>query len=195
MNGKNLTIALLVGAVLAATGFWVARPIKQVVVETTRQQPSQSLGSLAGPDIPFDYLCLGGVCTYTRKMSFIQATTTVCQLQSPAATSTLLMGGRTTVEVAGATTSVIYTLAKNPTQFALGGNVSTTTLIGSQINLMATNATSTIVASSTSSQDANLATVFAPNQWLNISASAGGSAVPTGYSLDGVCTASFQTTR
>lgn len=142
----GIVLALVLG-VMAVTK---APVVKEVTVE-------KSVGALAGPDIPFSYLNWGGAITQRGSMKLAQATTTVCAIQSPAATSTLEWAqfDMTT----SSTTASVATVAKATTAFA------TTTLIGNQIEIAA-NAQANIVASTTAAQLAAGVHVFAPSTWL-----------------------------
>lgn len=110
--------------------------------------------------------------------SLNQASTTICALQSPLATSTLL---KSSLQLSvSSTTAILVTMAKSATPYA------TTTLLGSQVNVAA-NAQVTIVGSTTVAQDGAGANIFAPSTWLVISAQNG---IGT-YSPSGACNALF----
>lgn len=124
-----------------------------------------------------------GVKHFSQSQAFDTATTTVCSLQSPNATSSLLLNGGTGATWSvGSTSAWTATFARATTAFA------TTTQIGETV-AVAAGAQATIVASSTALQAAANAPVFAPNTWLNISMSGGtGTFSPTGN-----CWATFVT--
>lgn len=157
---------VLVSAVIAAL---VAGGLFVVLPKDSSGTPT--FGSLAGPDIQSPYLRWGGVASYRGSMALAQATTTVCAIQSPAATSTL-QNAFIRFDVSSTTASVI-TIAKATTAFA------TTTSIGTDYNIAA-NAQGFINASTTNGT-AGAPEVFAPNTWLVIGMKGGtGTFSPTG---------------
>jgi len=122
---------------------------------------SPVLGALSGPDLPYPYISFGGVRSWAAKTdSLVQASTTICSLQAPAATSTLSTAALR-LEV-GSTSAMFIEFAKSTSPAA------TTTRIGSTY-VVAANAQATIVASSTGSV-AGDATIFAPNTYFYIKA-------------------------
>lgn len=130
------------------------------------------LGS-ASPLIPFNYFGFAGLVWHAGKMeSLTQATTTVCAIQSPAATSTLALGSGVRFSVSS-TTATTITLAKSANAFA------TTTQIGTNFAISA-NAQATIIASTTGM-------IFEPNYWFVVGMAGG-----TGnFSPTGVCQANW----
>ena len=64
----------------------------------------QKLSAVTGPDLNSPWMKLGGTTLWARNTSFASATTTVCSITSPAATSTLLMA---TAQIKTATTSAL----------------------------------------------------------------------------------------
>lgn len=139
-----------------------------------------SFGALSGPDIASSYLKWGlgnGVRVYPTGRALSTATTTVCAIQSPNATSTLRWAG-VRFDVSSTTASVV-TIAKSATAFA------TTTSIGTDYNIAA-NGQGFIQAST--SPAAGAVTVFAPNTWLVVGMKGG-----TGtFSPTGACQATFE---
>ncbi len=159
---KTVLISAVIAA-LVAGGLVVALP------KDSEGKPT--LGSLAGPDIPSPWLRWGGVTEYAGSMALAQATTTVCAIQSPAATSTL-QAAFVRFDVSSTTASVV-TIAKATTAFA------TTTSIGADYNIAA-NAQAFINASTTNGV-AGASEVFGPNTWLVIGMKGGtGTFSPTG---------------
>jgi hypothetical protein len=141
---------------------------------------SEDLGASSGPFSPnATNLNLGGVNIKGKAMSLATGTSTVCAIQSPAATSTLLSAG---VRFKLASTSAtVVDFGKSSTRY------STTTRIGSAY-AVAASAQATIVASSTGSV-AGDATIFAPNQWFVAKYSDNGNGV--GNASTGSCYATF----
>lgn len=171
---KNLTIAVLVGAVLAAGGFWVTQPTVQQIID----RGGDNLGALAGPDIPSPYLKWGGVARYSGSIPFQTATNTVCAIQSPAATSTL-QSVVLRFDVSSTTASAVE-IAKASTRFA------TTTLLDLQYPIAA-NAQTYISASSTIANRPNW--IFEPNYWVVVKMEGGATHV---MSPEGICQASWE---
>lgn len=122
----------------------------------------------------------GGVIIYRDTQAFDTATTTVCSLQAPSATSTLT-NAAVTFDVSSTTASVV-TLAKATTAFA------TTTQIGLSYTIEA-NAEATIMAST--SPAAGDALIFAPSEWFVVGMQNG----VGNFSPSGDCWASWSTTN
>lgn len=116
-----------------------------------------TFGAATSPDISSPYISFGNHPLWANHVtSLIQASSTVCSLQSPAATSTLISAG---IQFTLASSSaVIVDLAKSASPAA------TTTKIGTTYTVGASNQ-ATIVASSTGSV-AGDATIFAPNTYF-----------------------------
>lgn len=165
---KLLTLVVigLVGVIAGAAGVVVMQPAVQL----------PSLGS-GGPVINGPYIQYGGVTTYAARTDNLnQASTTACSLQSPAATSTLVLGSSGIRYEVSSTTAVTAKFYK-----AANPDTATTFLFGAALSA---NAKGTIVA--TTSADAF---VFGPNQWFNVVQTGG-----TGtYSPSGACQAQFVT--
>lgn len=139
----------------------------------------QVLGAVSGPDNYFPYWGVNGVRTFHNSIGLTKATTTVCSIKSPSATSTLSFA---TVRFAVASTSATYVeLARATTRYATTTSINTYTIVAG--------AQATIVASSTGSI-AGDATIFPPNTYFNVKVAwdnvATSASVPSG-----VCKASF----
>lgn len=141
---------------------------------------SLTLGAVSAPDTYFDYFSNNGLKRYARRAStLVQATTTVCALKSPSATSSLALGTFQLNAIATTTGPVILTLAKASTRYA------TTTSLGSV----------TIQAGKTGEATASTtgAHIFSPNTFFVVGAQ-GSVGVPAGagtFSLSGSCQADF----
>jgi len=132
--------------------------------------PVEKMGAVASPDIPFNWLSVGGVREWAYSMTPNTATTTICAFASPAATSTLDFAS--VALTTSSSTASIITVAKAATAYA------TTTVISSPITISA-NAQAEIVASSTYSNQA--AWVFGPSQYLVVGMQGGvGTMSPAG---------------
>lgn len=142
------------------------------------------VGALTGPDISSPYLNWGGVKTYQARQSLSTATSTPCNIQSPAATSTLIYTAlRVTTSTSTATT---WTIAK-----AASSNA-TTTVIGRDAISLGSGALGTMffVGSSTG-LSIDSAETFAPSQYLVWGAKGFLPADTT--KLNGFCEAVFRT--
>lgn len=178
MSNKKLTIGLLITLVIAIGGLFFPKIQKGfgaisngVDVGTTNYT---SISVQNGESN-------GGLFTTASRITMAQATSTVCAIQSPNATSTLTEGSAL-FTVSSSSASTVF-LAKAASAFA------TTTSLG-QANLAA-NQQGTLIASTTpSSVTVDGAQVFAPLQWFVVAMSGG-----TGgqsFTPTGICTAEFQ---
>jgi len=129
------------------------------------------LGAVAGPDSYFPCETHNGVQTCATKRSLTTATTTVCAIKSPNATSTLHRGS-VKFSVSSTTASTV-TLAKAATPFA------TTSILVADTSVSA-NAQASIVSTSTVLSTGGV-TLFAPNQYFVVGMAGGvGTFSPTG---------------
>lgn len=144
---------------LVVAGIAVFKPAQ--VVEKTIQT-----GAVSSPDILSPYFSFGGVKHWAaRTDSLTQATTTVCALQSPVATSSLVRAS-ITFQVSS-TTATTVTFATSTSAFA------TTTLLIS--NGLAANSSGYVNFAGAS------ANVMAPNTWFVVGMAGGnGNFSPTG---------------
>jgi hypothetical protein len=134
---------------------FVALKRTPVTVVQSPDGTSQVVGAVS-PYSPVPELNIGGGRLVGANVPLATGTSTVCAIQSPTSTSTLVSAG---IKFTLASTSaVIVDLAKNTTKF------STTTKIGTTYGVAAS-AQATIVASSTGSV-AGDATIFAPSNWF-----------------------------
>lgn len=108
------------------------------------------------PYSPTPEVNLGGMRLVGAKKSLATGTSTVCAIQSPSSTSTLISAA-TEFNLAS-TSAVVFEFSKSTNQY------STSTRIGSLYGI-AGSARATVVASTTGSV-AGDATIFAPNTWL-----------------------------
>lgn len=174
MNKSLLTTAgVVLAIVLGLVGAF--RPAQVKTVEKTI-----TAGSVSSPDIISPWFSFGGSRYWAANTALATATTTVCAVQAPAATSTLLASQSTVNFTVSSTTASTVTVAKATTAFA------TTTLL--RTVSIAANATASFTMASTTSaastaaqalEQSNL--MFAPNEWLVVSMAGNvGSFSPTG---------------
>src|SRR3990167_5206889 len=109
METKTIVVSVL-ASVLVVLGVVAFTPAKVI------NQESQ-LGAVASPDIMSPYFSFGGVRQWAAHTDTLNtASTTICAMQSPAATSTLRLGSvRLTT---GSTTAVVLEMAKSATYAA-----------------------------------------------------------------------------
>jgi len=170
MNVKNIVIAILILIVVIGGGLYLTGTENKVV-------PSPSLGALAGPDIPYQWLRIGGVYNEYRSQSMRTATTSLCAMLSPAATSTLqFVSWQIT---AGTTTAATIDIGTSTTAFATTTNLVTATAVasGAQGYKYWTPAGAAL-------DDA----MIAPSTYLNVMTASPGL---SGYTYTGTCQAVF----
>lgn len=146
------------------------------VVNVPRQD--QTFGAVVGPDTYFDYVANNDVRKSATRKAFTTATTTVCAIKSPSATSTLVFGGVNFTR--SSTTASVVTLAKAATAFA------TTTALNT-LSIAANGQGAQIATSSTATVGVVPAIIFAPNQYFVVGMQGG---IGT-FSPVGSCTAEF----
>lgn len=129
------------------------------------------LGATPGSDFSSESITVNGVPLTFKTSAFESATTTVCALQAPSATSTLVNGSaRFTVS---STTAATVVLAKATTRYA------TTTSLGKAT--IGASAQGTVTATTTPTDALDEDKIFAPNDWLVVGMQGGsGTFSPTG---------------
>lgn len=157
--------------ILSAIGIFVAivlglfGALRQSTSTTTVQQVPTNVGAVNGPDLPYPYITVGGVRTWFTNVGMTQATTTVCALVSPVASSTLVSASASFS--VSSTTATTVTMAKASTAFATTTAINTTTIAANGTGIV--NATTSPV------------TVFGPSQFVVIGVQGGtGTFSPTG---------------
>lgn len=139
-----------------------------------RALPSPTPGATPGPDISSPFLTVNGVKTWYNRQAMKTATTTVCAIKSPAATSTLVDAS---AQFSVSTTSAsVITMARGATAYA------TTSIIGSQVAVSA-GAQVTMIGTTTAP-----GSIFAPNTFFVV----GMQGNPGTYSPSGYCQAVFR---
>ena len=176
MNTKNITIAIVALIVLVIGGVWLTQPATVVVdgqpVETNR------FGALSGPDIISQYLSVGGVRREYRQTSMVAATTTLCAMQAPAATSTLVS---TSFQITtGTSTAATIDVGTSTTAFATTTNLVTAKSIGSGAQGY---------AYWTSVGGAVNDNIMAPSEYVVVKTAGAGL---SGYTYGGRCQATFE---
>lgn len=177
----------------------------QGLLATLQSQPTQpKLGAFPSPDILNPYLSVNGVTTFYEKASFNTASSSLCSLLSPTATSTLNFTGQVTT----GTTTALYILlqdiqassTKRVIAFAPPLASATGTL--RVLETLASNSLGSMVVRATSTNDNSGMNVFnaqgvvKPNTTLVLHArtqngSAALSQAGTGQVLKGKCNATF----
>ena|SRR3990167_9908109 len=180
MSINNWVVSLLVVAVAGIGAYTLTR--------TEVQSPP--LGSASSPSVIGGIMEVEGVQTLYKSSGLNNASTTICSLKSPAATSTLVAGS---VKITtGTTTAIVLELAKSTLYDATTTRISYAA-VGSlaQITLNAFVASTTGAYGSLAQQHTADETdlIFAPNTYLN--AKYGGVALGTTNVLKGSCKAEF----
>jgi len=187
MNKKTIIGIVIVVAVAALVfAFWprakatVAGTPLNCATNTTCLPSLELTGNqdTSTPSLQVDttFYSVGGVTTTYARSALATATTTVCALQSPNATTTLEGAPEITLLTSSTTASVV-TIAEATNAFA------TTTSIGSAA--VGANAQATITASSTATLGKN---VISPQNWIVVGMQGG-----TGtFSPTGGCVAAFR---
>ena len=168
MNNKFIGVALIAILVIAIGAYMF--PKGNTIVE-------RIVGAVSGPDTYFDYVANNDLQKFGQTKPLTTATTTVCAIKSPTATSTLIFGSvKFTVS---STTASTVTLAKATTAFA------TTTSLGSAS--VGASAQATVVSKKTAAGGDGLDETFAPDTYFVVSMAGGvGTFSPTGS-----CSAEF----
>lgn len=175
-NLKLIAAAAIVSVVLS---LGVSLNTKPAPVQVTNNIPP-ALGGVS-PVLNSNYFQFGGVNVFAGLVTSLNsASTTLCSIQSPAATSTLVSAS---IDIAVSTSSsYILTLARATTPAA-----STTPLISSAS--ISSGAKTTLVASSTGQGS----DVWAPNTWLNATVRGGSGGVTYPFTMgSGSCHAKWE---
>lgn len=164
---------LITGAVVSGV---IALVVSFAVVYVAKPAPvQQPLGALAGPDIPSPYLRWGDVLVYQAHRSMVAATTTLCALQSPAATSTLAWAGWSITT--GTSTAATIDIGSGATAYATTTNY-----------VSATSVSSGAQGAASWGQPTGTTGILAPNTYVLVKTAGAGLG---GYTYAGTCGATF----
>jgi hypothetical protein len=176
MNKTHYAISLLFLAVAALGAYTVTRPTPTA---TTR------LGALSSPDIASPFISWGGVRHWAQSAGFYSASSTLCAIQSPAATSTLtsadLRVDSLPYTLLGLEISKASTAFASTTQLAYDISFSTSELGYLRVLLGGATSSPTGIADS----------IIAPNQFINFRF-ATTTTVNSNFAPTGKCQASFR---
>lgn len=139
----------------------------------------QNLGAVASPDIQSPYFSVGGMRTWSNKSVMRTASTSVCSIQAPAATSTLLYASARFDSGNGYLTT--YEFGASAAQGA------TTTVLARYTFASGANLTGNIVSTTTT---ALADMVLVPNAWINLNVAT--SSASSLYAPSGECQAEFR---
>jgi len=134
MDKSKVTIGIFIVTVLVLVGFIFKgnKGIETGPSDSVRL--STNVGAVASPDIQSNYLRVGGVLTFYSHQDMNTATTTVCAMQSPAATSSVAFIGvdfvvstttATTIHIASASSAYATTTLLVPAQSIASGGKAT----------------------------------------------------------------------
>jgi len=166
-------IAILVVVVLAASiGLMFGN---KTIVNTV-----EKIVGGTNPDFQTNWFRFGGVEHFAGSQSMTTATTTICAIQGPSSTSTLIFGSASFV-YASSTGAVIAQMAKAATAFA------TTTSLG--LSTIASGASGTLLATTTPTGPLDPSQVFGPNEWFVVGLQ--GTTVGTDNDASGTCKAEW----
>jgi len=165
-------IAALVAGAIAAVAVVSSLGTPERVIERTIKEVE--VGAISGPRILSPFLDHNGIVTYSAREAFKTATTTVCAIKSPSATSTVLWASA--VSFTGSTTAATMTIATSTTAFA------TTSVLSTRV--IGANAQNTHVYYAAPASN----NVIAPNHWVVVGLSGGHGT----FSNRGACQAEFR---
>lgn len=166
------SIGVLAIAIVVGFGAYVAG---QHLGNAPVSPDSPNPGSITSPDLPYNYIGVGGIETYTYQMALVAPTTTPCTILSPAGTTTLEIF--TFNVTTGTSTAGLITLATSTVPNATTSLITTKTIGASTLGTMQWHGGS----------DNSL---VSPNTYLV----AGVANAPTpGFTYIGSCSATFRT--
>jgi hypothetical protein len=170
---KNVIAGLVAGTIAAVLVVNVFATSERVIERTEIREVE--VGAISGPRILSPFLDHNGIVTYSSRLGFQQATTTVCAVKSPSATSTVLFASA--VVYSGSTTAATMTIATSTTAFATSSVLATTSVAANAQNVQA--------------HWLNFGGnngVLRPNQWVTVSLTGGNGT----FSSSGACQVEFR---
>lgn len=179
MNKFNTVAIALSVIALCVAGVVGLRPINIPEIKI----PDITFGALSGPDIISKYLSIGGIRDNYEKAPLTSASTTLCSIKSPAATTTLMF--YSIWFDTASTTAITVDIAK-----ASAMNGATTTGIQLEYSVGAA-AVDVGTAGVASSSPVSNNMIFKPNQYLRFAVNVGGVGV-TNLAATGNCQAIFK---
>ena len=143
---KNIALYLGIAVVVLILG--VTFPRSSKIGSEIIDRVSSELGALVGPDIPYNYLRVGGLLKKYQHFSMSTATSTLCVSDKTTATSTVRVSG---VLTASTGTPVTITMEDTTIPFATPTGAATSTLRGEGV-LVAADTLGSFAHYATSSQ-------------------------------------------
>lgn len=154
-----------------------------VAVVTPRTVQIERLSAVSSPDILSPYFSFGGLRHWAgHRSTMASATTTVCSIQAPAATSTLMLGSANFAIASSSATIITFARSTSP-------SASTTLLASSALGASAQGTMIVMATSTALGLDSHL--VFPPNTYFNVSVQAGDIGGMTGLAPTGSCAAEW----
>ena len=125
MNKQNILVSSVIGviAVLASVFLGGTQVVKDTVHEVVKT------GAISSPDLDSPYFSYGGVRRFGLRQQMHVATTTLCAIQAPAATSTLEFASFSITT--GTSTAATIDIGTSTTAFATTTNLVAAVSIGS----------------------------------------------------------------
>lgn len=175
MKQYLILVGVIVVSVIVAS--FVIKPVQNVV-----NQVQPSLGALSSPDINSPFISWGGVRQWASSAGFTPASQTLCAIQSPAATTTLV----------AATVRFDSTISLGAGTYELGwGAVSgATTTVLARATLPSAKQTKELVATTSITTPVLTDNVVNPSTWINLNIASG--TVSTSFAPTGKCLAVFR---
>jgi len=179
---KNYFVMAGISLAVFLVGIVFVRPVQQVVEKVV------NVGAISSYDFVSPYFSVGGVRTWgANTTSLTAASTTICSLVSPAATSTLVSAS---VHLKTSTTTAMQLwMGRGAGATALSNNATTTWLSGP--DTIAANAVGlTYAAPATTTANGVANQVFGPSTPLNVTLA--GAVVVTNLAPTGACSAKWE---
>lgn len=151
-DSKKIWLAMVVIGIIAIVAFAKTSPIP------LPQQVQNIVGSQTGPDNTFECTSQNGYQTCKTRIQASKATTTVCSIKSPSATSTLRFAS---FQTGFASSSGLLI------EMGVGANTNATTTLLARSQLAASGKV-TLVATSTALNTTLVDGVVGPNKYVNV---------------------------